>query len=181
MVAIRGRHHNVLRDHCEGSNEQGALTSAEQTILPRDQQEMFDRGTALTNGCYKMGNHTTAYQQWYKGQQVQIMLQRLFTIHPRHRHPNICSYTFINGNATTPHNRHHQAMHSLHNRRGQCFHQYTYRRGSHCTTPKRVIPQPTQCIVEDDKSTLGSTHITQTMARTPEYNPWQAWLDKTPE
>eukprot|EP00971_Amphidinium_carterae_P263141 5220937-Amphidinium_carterae.2 len=163
MVAIRGRHHNVLKDRCEGSNEQGTLTVVEQTFLPGDRQEKFVRGTTSISGCYKMGNHTTAYQQWYKGHQVPILWQR----------PNICSYTFINGNAanaTSTYKRHHQAIHSLHNRRGQCIPQYTNRRVSHCATSKGVLPQSTQYIVEDDKNTLRSTRITHTMAST-EYNP----------
>eukprot|EP00971_Amphidinium_carterae_P349926 6491300-Amphidinium_carterae.1 len=46
---------------------------------------------------------------------------------------------------------------------------------------KGVLPQSTQYIVEDDKSTLRSTHITQTMARTSQYNPTKTWFHKTLE
>eukprot|EP00971_Amphidinium_carterae_P316056 6282260-Amphidinium_carterae.1 len=60
--------------------------------------------------CYKMGDFPEANQQWHKGHQVPFLWQRLLTIHPRHRHPDIRSYTFINNNASTTHKRQHQAV-----------------------------------------------------------------------
>eukprot|EP00971_Amphidinium_carterae_P206996 4106867-Amphidinium_carterae.3 len=40
-----------------------------------------------------MGDHTTTNQQWTKRHQVQVLWQRIFTIHPQHGHTNICSNT----------------------------------------------------------------------------------------
>eukprot|EP00971_Amphidinium_carterae_P253377 5030748-Amphidinium_carterae.2 len=59
-----------------------------------------------------MGDYTEAKQQWHKGHQVPFLWYGLLTIHPRHRHSDICSNTFVNGYATTSQNRHHQAVHT---------------------------------------------------------------------
>eukprot|EP00971_Amphidinium_carterae_P249537 4953070-Amphidinium_carterae.3 len=61
----------------------------------------------------------------HKGHQVQVLWKRVFTIHPRHWHANLCCYTSVTGNETLAENRDHQEAHSLHNGRGKRIPQYT--------------------------------------------------------
>eukprot|EP00971_Amphidinium_carterae_P129154 2558301-Amphidinium_carterae.1 len=71
--------------------------------------------------------------------------KRLFTIHPRHGHADICSYTIFNGYEEV-----HSVELSVHNRCCKRIPQYTNRRGSVGTTAKGVLSQSAKHLVEDD-------------------------------
>eukprot|EP00971_Amphidinium_carterae_P259323 5145560-Amphidinium_carterae.3 len=92
------------------------------------------------------------------------------------------SYTFINGNASTTYNRHHQTVRSLDvgHHVANAF-QHSNRQGSHCTTSKGVLLQSTQYIVEDDKGLYGLHTSAKHWQEHLSAKSTEAWFHKTRE